>query len=171
MNTPPAPNASQGPPRIWEMPCLAIKVFLTHGMRTETLRAYMQGYCCELCEERMEDETWVLRMAHQACHSANPLSNRIEAQLFIRFREQIRYVRGASYLALMHRLAREGFTEFELVGVLWALHTDRSPGKRVFGRNLLQAMARESAPEPTNIIPWPGTRQLTVPRTDAHRWN
>jgi hypothetical protein len=102
----------------------------------------------------MDDDDWVLRMAHQACHGANHLSNRIEAQLHVRFREQIRFVRNASYLDLVRQLAGEGFTKYELVGLRWALHTDSSIDKRLFGENLLKAMVTDTeAAPPDNILP------------------
>lgn len=168
----PHQSPQPGGPRLWELPCVAIKVFLVYGMRPDTLRAYLQGHCCEPCATHMDDDDWVLRMAHQACHGANRLSNRIEAQLHVRFREQVRFVRDASYLDLVRQLAGEGFTKYELVGLLWALHTDTSVGKRLFGENLLKAMVTDSeAAPPANIIPWPGKLRPMKPRSDVHRWN
>lgn len=158
--------------RLWELPCRAIKVFLTYGMRPDTLRALVQGSLCGPCAARLDDDAWVLHKVHQACHSPNQLSNRIEAQLHVRFREQIEFVRSASYPALVQQLAVEGTNQFRLVGLLWALHTNASPAKRQFGNSLLSAMVFDVEPAaPANVIPWPGKLHPVRPRTDRHRWN
>jgi len=145
---------------IWNLPCVAIKVFLKYGMRTDTLKAFVQEHLCEPCAASVNDEEeHMLHVAHQACHSFNRLSARIEKQLLVRFRNEIRLVRESSNMALVRTLASSGCTQSEMVGYLWALQTDHSPWRQRFGRDLMMAFlghVEPTPPIPQNIVPWRG---------------
>lgn len=166
-------DATPHPRRIWDLPCVGIRVFLTHGIGQSTLRAYVEDHLCRRCNHQLEDPHVVIQLAHRACHGENPLSARLEKQFNVRFRNQVSWVRDASYFVLAKHLAAAQCSRFETLGILWALLTDTSPLKQRFGNDLLNAMVVNTpAPEPAepylnNVITWPHGHPHTLHPNDA----
>lgn len=146
---------------LWTLPCVAIKVFLKFGMRQETLRAMMRGEGDRAPNTPDGEEECILHTAHQVCHARNALSERIESQLNVRFRRQRKLLATSSNMGLVRHLAYSGLSEFELVGILWALQTDPSIWRQRLGEDLMRAFlycsGRRQEPPEGKIIPWPRT--------------
>ncbi len=119
---------------IWEMDCLSLTTILAGALDWKELANFLSGLSAaeavqlpnQSCFSHCEEKIRVYSIAHQLCHSQNPVSERLQAYFVAQYENEIAQVDSLEIPELCHFTKQEKLEEIKnIFGFIWALATDQ----------------------------------------------